>query len=152
MALVIFNGDSRVITVNPGVQFIDVQKDVYSEWKRWIASAQNKKFKRAMRVVGGDQLPNDNLGSTFFLMNGWTIKPYEGDHRLIVNGNIYATDGSDIIRDTDGDFKVRVMMTVSNIINKVSTGSTSSGNTDPVNCDLDNLDIISEDGWSVSVS
>jgi len=151
MAQVVFDGDSRIIIANPGVIFLDVQRDIYSEWKRWLASPANKKFKRAMRVVGGDPLPADNLGSTFFLMNGWTIKPFEGDHRLIINGNVYATDGSDIIRDTDGNFKVRVMMTVSNIIDKVSTGS-GGGSTTPVECDLENIDVISEDGWSVSVS
>lgn len=152
MALITFDGDTRIISVNPGVIYLDVQKDIYSEWKRWLAPAQNKKFARAMKVVGGDPLPSDNLGSTFFLLNGWTIKPYEGDHRLIINGNVYAKDGSDVIRDTDGNFKVRVMMTVSNIIDKVSTTSGGTGTTDPVNCDLDNLDIISEDGWSISVS
>ncbi len=149
MAQVVFDGNNKVILVEAGVKFIDVQRDIYSEWKRWIVHPQNKKFTRAIRVVGGDSLPVDNLGSTFFLMNGWKIKPYEGDHRLTIDGNIYAMDGSDIIKDTDGNFKVSIMMTVSNIINKVLP---TSGGLPPVVCDSESSNINNEDGWTVSIS
>lgn len=152
MSKVTFNGLDRIIIVNYGVENLNVQDDIYSEWKRFLLSPENKKFKQAMRVVGGDPIPNRNLGSTFFLMNGWKIRPFEGDHRLVITGNIYATDGSDIIMDTIGNHKVRVMMTVSNIIDKVAIGGSATGSCETVDLNIDNLDIISEDGWSVSVS
>jgi len=153
MSKITFNGLTKVISVNFGIDDLDVQSDIYSEWKRWMVTPENKLFLQAMRVVGGDPIPGRNLGSTFFLLNGWKIKPYEGDHRLVISGNLYAKDGSDVILDTVGDFKVRVMMTVSNIIDKVSVaGGGTGGSTDPVDINIENLDIISEDGWSLSVS
>jgi len=156
MSKVTFDGDRQLIVVNTGVTYIDIRTDVYSEWKRWVLQGDNSKYPMAFRVVGGDPLPDSQLGLTFFLLNDWKIRPYEGDHRLTINGNLYKEDNTDPIADTVGDFKVTVELKVSNIVNMVNggtcTGSGTGGTTDVV-LDPELLDSLSsQDEWTVVAS
>jgi len=124
MAKIEFDGARRLIIVEQGETSLDVQKDIYSAWKEWFISERNSRFLVAFHVVGGDSLPGDGeqLGLTFFLTNGWKIRPFEGDHRLIINGNLYSKDGTDPIVDTVGDYRVTVTMKVSNLVTTVNSG------------------------------
>ena len=154
MAKVIFDGERELIIVNPGETSIDIRKDVYSEWKRWFIQDDNSKFNKAFRVVGGDILPEDQLGLTYFLLGNWKIRPFEGDHRLIIKGNLYKQNGEDPIADTIGDFKVTVSMKVSNLIDMISTGvaSASVAQTE-LTVDPELLDgISSQEEWSITAS
>ena len=155
MAKVTFDGERQLIIVNPGVTSLDVRRDIYSEWKRWFLSGDNSKFSKAFNVIGGNPLPEDQLGLTYFLLDNWRIRPFEGDHRLIIKGNLYRHDGGDPIADTVGDFKVTVSMKVSNLIDMIDTsGSTvvSGGNTN-VALDPDLLDnISSQEEWTITAS
>jgi len=151
MSLVSFDGDRQVIIVEPGVNRIDM-KNVYSEWKNWMLTDDNSKFGLAFRVVGGNPLPEKSLGISYFLLDGWTIRPYEGDHRLRIIGNLYKEDGSDPIADTLGDFKVTVEMTVSNIIDIVNTGASSLATCDAT-LDADTLDgLTTQEEWTITTS
>src|SRR3990172_1116667 len=95
MSVVTFDGSNRLIVVDNGVTEIDVKIDLYSDWKEWMLLGDNSRYAQAMRAVGGDPLPGSKqLGSTFFLMNGWKIRPHEASHTLTVNGNLYSEDGS----------------------------------------------------------
>ena len=153
MAKVTFDGERQLIIVNPGVTDINVETDVYSEWKRWFRTDDNSKFPIAMRNVGGDELPEDQLGLTFFLLNDWKIRPYEGDHRLKIRGNLYKQDKSDPIADTVGNFKVTASMTVSNLINRVGTTGSASCVSGEVNLDSGDLDnITSQEEWTITAS
>lgn len=102
---VTFDGDNKIIYVNYGVTEIDVKTDVYSAWKEWILDPEhfNSKYLPAVRSVGGDPLVGGQfLGSTFFLTNGWRMKTWEGDHRLIVIGNIFTDEGDPVFVPTPG--------------------------------------------------
>lgn len=114
---VTFNAGSKVISVELGVRELDVQSDVYSAWKRWVlASPENSKFLHAMRTVGGDTLQaGKTLGATFFLMNGWKIRPPEEDCTLNVIGNLYDDAGVAVFVKTEGQFNAMVIQTVSNL-------------------------------------
>lgn len=115
-----FDGANKLIIVNPGEEYIDVKVDIYSDWKEWLQTADNLKWDQALRVVGGDPLPGGiYLGATFFLMNGWKIKPAEADGNLTIDGNIYSEDGLNPVVSTEGNYNVRVDMIRSNIINVV---------------------------------
>jgi len=132
MAKVTFDGINKIITVNTGITALDVKIDLYSDWKEW--SLLNPSYLAAFRAVGGDELqPSYFLAPTFFLLNGWRIRPAEEDRILSVVGNLYV-DGSSVSPyiPTIGSYNVMVNGTTSNIVNIVTTGSgvTSQDKTD----------------------
>ncbi len=154
MGKVVFDGERQLIIVNPGETYVDVRRDIYSAWKEWMLESDNSKYSFALRVVGGNPLPPGQLGLTYFLLDNWKIRPFEGDHRLTIKGNLYRHDGTDPIEDTVGDFKVTVSMTVSNLIDIVGTsGSTTGGGTSEVVIDPDALDgLSSQEEWTITAS
>ena len=121
-AKVTFDPTTKIIQVTEapigGVVNLDVKVDLYSDGKEdWRASATLFKYRFPIRAVGGDPLPGAKaLGSTFFLAPGWTIRPYEADHRLIVNGNLYVEDGSSPYTTTVGAYNVLVEASVSSLV------------------------------------
>jgi hypothetical protein len=70
-----------------------------------------------MRFVGGDPISaTKNLGLTFFMINGWRIRPQEADHRLTVIGNLYTDPaGFSPFVSTLGVYNVTIEMQVSNL-------------------------------------
>ena len=132
MANVTFNGTTKIITVNSGVTTLNVQVDLYSDWKEW--AILNPGYLPAFRSVGGDQLQTDYfLAPTFFLLNGWRIRPAEENRILSVVGNLYVDGSTDSpYISTIGNYNVMVNGTTSNIVNTVTTGSgvTSQDKTD----------------------
>ncbi|MHA1950745.1 MAG: hypothetical protein ACW99G_12260 [Candidatus Thorarchaeota archaeon] len=115
---VTFDWDDLLIIVNNGVTELDVQIDLYSDWKEDVKIGDNGKHPIAFRNVGGDPISDtQNLGATYFLLNGWKIRPYEGDHQLDITGNLYTDPfGEQIIIPTLGDYTVLVNMQVSNLV------------------------------------
>jgi len=70
---VTFDGIQKRILVT-GVTSVDVQRDLYSGWKRWVRAAANAKFQQAMRPVGGDSIGGGQQSPAyFFLLNDWKI-------------------------------------------------------------------------------
>lgn len=118
---VTFDGVNRLILINQGETEINVKEDIYSDWKEWLQYYDYGKYLEAIRVVGGDPIDETtNLGDTYFLRNGWRIKPYPGEYRLNVVGNVYTDEGSSSIvnADVEGSQQnnVTVLSTVSNLI------------------------------------
>ena len=118
MSKVTFVGEEKLIIVDYGVTTLSVQNDLYSEWKRWFKQNRNSKFLPAMRSVGGDPISDvKDLGATFFLINGWRIRPFEGDHRLIIQGNLFTDPAGDsIVTDTIGDWRIVIEMETSSLV------------------------------------
>lgn len=130
---VAFDEINKIINVTTvpvaGEVAIDVAIDLYSDGKEdWVANENLRKFNFPIRVTGGDPLPEDYLGSTFFLASDWKIRPYEASHRMTVSGNFYAEDGSDPFVDTIGDSIVRIMLVLSALVSKVETGVVTEQN------------------------
>ena len=99
---VTFDGENRLILINDGETDIDVQTDIYSDWKEWFMVYDNSKWVAALRTVGGDPISDTRrLGDTYFLINDWKIKPWRGEYRLIMTGNLYCDDGSNPILSAD---------------------------------------------------
>lgn len=121
MAKVTFDGTNKLIIVNTGITELTFYDDVYTEWKTWVASG-NSMYLQAIKLVGGEVITATRaLGNTFFLLNGWRIRPYEGDHTLIINGNVYTDPaGYTITVPTLGSYNVTVNLIVSDIIESVS--------------------------------
>ena len=125
MANVSFDGPNKIINVTTSSFTLQVKSEVYSEWKRWQLIDDNTKYVQVFRAVGGDPLPGEkSLGATYFLNSLWKIRPYEIEHVLTVNGNLYSEDGTSVYTQTTGSYNVQVESTVSNLVDtiQVQTG------------------------------
>src|SRR3990167_3523038 len=135
---VMFSGSNKLIVVKPNITELNISTDLYSDWKEWlqdtttlqINTASFAQFDQAMRTVGGDPtVGSDTLGGTFFLMNDWRIRPFEGHHTLNLTGNLFVDGGGDPFTGTVGSYQVLVRMNVSNLIDKPTTPLSSEQDT-----------------------
>lgn len=121
MPVVTFDGTNRVITeIENGDNTVAVS-DIYSDWKRWLLEGDNTKFAPAFTPVGGDPITADQaLGTTYFLENGWRIRPAETSHKLVLVGNIYTREpGQSVFLSTLGAFTVSAETRVSAIVERI---------------------------------
>lgn len=94
-------------------------REIYSEWKDWVlADPSRLGYPPAFRVVGGDPISDtDSLGSTFFLLAPWKIRPAEYDHRLTLVGNIFTDPaGESPVVPTLGGYTIAVEYEVSTLV------------------------------------
>ena len=120
MAKVSFDGVNKLIIVNTNETALSVREDLYSDWKEWAASSDNLKFLPAFRAVGGDEISTGiYVGDYYFLMNGWKIRPYEGNHILLITGNLYVDGGGTPFVSTIGNYNVLISVTTSSKTEKV---------------------------------
>lgn len=93
---------------------IDVQVDLYSDWKEDFqgSPSYNRGVLIPWRATGGDELtPTKNIGGFYFLQNGWKIRPYEADHVLILSGNLYVEPSTaQVFEPTVGDYTVSAII------------------------------------------
>jgi hypothetical protein len=122
MAKFLPDGQNRIFVAKTGITEFDVQIDLYSDWKEWSLENENLKYQQALRTVGGDPIDEAAgryLGGTYFLTNGWKIRPYEDTHRLVINGNLFSEDGSGVTIPTTGSHNVLSELNVSNLVDYV---------------------------------
>lgn len=101
---VTFDGVNKLILINKGETEIDVQTDIYSDWKEWALLEDNLKYFPPISTVGGEPtISGQRLDVTYFLINGWKIKPYSGTYDLTLIGNIFDIDGGSIKVPADVD-------------------------------------------------
>lgn len=118
---VAYDTDKRIIYVTTapvnGVVELDVQIDLYSDMKEdWRTDPALGKFIMPISSVGGNPLPGSKtLGDTYFLEVPWKIRPYEANHKLAINGNLFARDGTSVMVPTIGAYQVLTEMFVSNL-------------------------------------
>lgn len=118
---VTFDGARRLILVNAGVTELDVQNDLYSNWKEWWLQDDHGAFLQAFSAVGGQPLPGGRaLGATYFLENGWRVRTWEGDHRLTVTGNLYTIEGTPPFVPTLNPHTITIESTVSNLVDRIN--------------------------------
>lgn len=116
-----YDTDKRIIYVTTapvnGEVSIDVQIDLYSDMKEdWKDDTTLNRFALPISSVGGQPLPGSKtLGDTYFLAPDWKIRPYEADHKLAINGNLFSEDGTSVVIPPIGNYQVLVEMFVSNL-------------------------------------
>ena len=122
MADVIFDGTARLIIVNTGITELSA-RDVYSWWKQWVLQ-QNANWLPAFSTSGGDTIsPTTDISAYYFLLNDWRLRPYEAEHQLVIDGNIFVDGGVGVIVvPTLGNFNVLVTSEVSPQSQTVQTG------------------------------
>jgi len=95
-----FDGANKLITLDAptsGVLDVNVEQDLYSDWKEWVLLSDNAKFLPAFRGAGGDPLtPGVEAGAYFFLRNdlGWRIISSDADQTVNYSGNLVGEDSS----------------------------------------------------------
>jgi hypothetical protein len=90
---VTFDGINRLIIINYGETDINVETDIYSNWKEWQLLEDYAKYLPALSVIGGEPIGGGQfVAPTFFLENGWRIRPWEGSHLLTIDGNLYTRE------------------------------------------------------------
>jgi len=122
---VVFDGPNKIIFVAEGVTELDVKIDLYSAWKEWSIFSQEagtaSTWPKAFTAVGGDPITQtQDLGTTYFLENGWRIQPASSgtSYTLTINGNIYTREaGETPFRFANG---VSVSLVRSNIVDLIT--------------------------------
>jgi len=127
---VTFDAANKRIVLNAGVTSITAQA-LYSRWKEWAQA--NAQYDAAFRVVGGDPIGGGLfVASYFFLINGWRVRPFEGNHTLVIDGNLVVDGGGVPVVPTLGSFNVSTQFTVPVQAQGIST----SGSSGPTAADI----------------
>jgi hypothetical protein len=117
-----FDGVNKLIILDAGVTSFSVG-DLYSRWKDWFTLSDNSKYETAFgNSVGGNSLGGGiELGSYYFLQNGWLIRPQEADHTLEVTGNLYPIpDTAALFTGTVGSFQVSIIQRNSSLTQRAA--------------------------------
>ena len=91
-----FNGITKEILVTGKADYsiVDVEQELYSEWKVWASTSDNAKYLQAFRPIGGDATGGTQTAPPyFFLMNNWKVK-VDGIVGLGFNTNLYCEEAS----------------------------------------------------------
>jgi hypothetical protein len=154
---VTFDGPNKLIIVNDSETDLSAETDVYSAWKRWLNEQDTfgltSKYLPALRTVGGDTITaTESVSPYFFLLNGWVLRPYEGDHLLTVDGNLFVDGGGNPFTPTVGAFNVTInLLTSSKSITTVINTSGGTLLTDQESTYILNLpseELIASEVWS----
>lgn len=122
---VAFDGANRNIYVAEGITELNVKTDLYSAWKEWSQFSTESPppivWAKAFTAVGGDPITDSqDLGTTFFLENGWRIQPASSgtSYTLTITGNLYTREsGETPFRFANG---VSVSLVRSNIVELIT--------------------------------
>ncbi len=137
---VVFDGENKLIIINPNEPAISVKEHIYSAWKEWMLLRDNSKFLPALRVSGGDPIGvGAATGDVYFTLNGWKVL-------LLNNCDITGTLYSD---DYPSPFIVEEGAKI--VTNKVSAISQSLGFTGTVNVTVD-PNITPQEMWDYLVA
>lgn len=115
----------RIIEINIGTDNTLDASEIYSEWKFWLQQGTNAKYPQAFRFEGGSPISAQrSLGITYFLMNGWRIRPAELNHKLVLDGNLFVDGGGvSAVVPTLGNFTVNVETQVSTLIDTIQSST-----------------------------
>jgi len=111
------SGPLRIVEISTGADNTLDWQEIYSEWKAWTQTGDNMKYPPAFAVVGGDPISEtETLGSAFFILAPWKLRPAEHDHRLTINGDVFTVPaGESPIVPTLGGYTCVVELKVSSL-------------------------------------
>ena len=95
MATAWFDGDNLEINIPAGLgQSIDVQVDLYSDWKEWVKMTGHL-YLPAFETTAGDDLGGGTVISPYFFIRndlGWRLKSNASDSTVRFEGNLFPRD------------------------------------------------------------
>lgn len=117
-----------IISATPdGDGFIDinVQEEVWSDLIiDWQDTLTLRKHTFPLVAIGGQTISAGKLGTTYVLNDPWHMHPYEGDHTLNVNGNLFTELATThLVAPTIGAFTVTVNRNLSTLVEVVEVAN-----------------------------
>ena len=107
-----------------GVIEIDLQVDLYSDGKEdWISDGTLDVMRFPVDALGGNPFGSTTFGDAYLITDGWTFKPYEGDHVLRLVGDVGTDDGRQLVDTSIGAFTITIEYAQSAIVKVVETGT-----------------------------
>jgi len=124
---VTFDGPNRIIRINYGVTYLEVQKDIYQAWKEWAtySEAYNAKYMKAIEVVGGEFISEGKqIATYFFLINGWRVQTYPWNHEIELDGTLLVEGGQPVFLPHPEGYSISTKYTIPmrSIINDITAG------------------------------
>jgi len=121
---VTFDGENRIIRVNEGVTTLDIQTDIYSDWKEWVKSMpDNATWLPAIRSVGGDNtVEGQKAGDIYFLINNWKL--YIDLTKVKVTGVLFSDNFDSAYFDNSGVIQFPA------VVSSLVTGTTGTSGGD----------------------
>lgn len=136
MAEILIDPPNRLITVNStpvdGRISVDVKNDIYFAAKQyWKDDDLANKFIFPIEPSGGREVGNGRFQGFYYFLRtdlGWRIRPFEANHEVIFDGNLYPSVATDnMIAPTQGDYTVAVFFERSVLSQLVVSGGSGSG-------------------------
>ena len=97
MAEWLFDGPNKVVyePAGSGDTSFNVERDLYSAWKRWVATDEGSRYDPAFLPEGGTPIGSTGIftGKTVVLVNGWKVRAASHAHQVTLNGNLFSDDG-----------------------------------------------------------
>ena len=107
-----------------GVIEIDLQVDLYSDGKEdWLVDGTLNVMRFPIDALGGNPFGSTTFGDAYLITDGWTFKPYEGDHVLRLVGDVGTDDGRQLVDTSIGSFTITIEYAQSAIVKVVETGT-----------------------------
>jgi len=117
-----------VTQVPDGNDMIDlnVQVDVWSDLiEDWEGDVDLRKHTFPLVAIGGQTISAGKLGTTYVLLSPWQITPYEANHDLNIDGNLFTESAlTSLVLPTVGTYIVLVNRNLSTLVEVVETGGT----------------------------
>ena len=97
MADWLFDGPNKIMyePAGSGDTTFNVERDLYSAWKRWVISGVGAAFDQAFIPEGGTPIGSTGVftGRTLVLTNGWKVRAASHAHQVTLEGNLFSDDG-----------------------------------------------------------
>lgn len=121
-----FDGETLIITLPASTPSVDVEQDLYSDWKEWVKIDDHAKYPVAFDTIGGDPISaTSEVAPYFFLRNdlGWRIRPAEEDAEVSLVGNLYGRESTlPIFVQAVGDYTILITIERSASAIGIATG------------------------------
>ena len=117
--IVTFDGPNKlIIEIANGAENTSNVSEIYSEWKFWSTQADNLKYVKAFTPVGGDPISGtESLDITYFMENGWRLRPAELHHKWTLVGNLFTREpGQSVAVLPVGAFVVNIEQQLSTVV------------------------------------
>lgn len=104
---------------------INVGADVWSDLiEDWQSDLTLRGHTFPLVAIGGQTISAGKLGTTFVLLDPWHMHPYEADHTLNINGNLFTEIATTaLVAPTVGAYTVTVARNLSTLVEVVESGT-----------------------------
>ena len=100
---------------------VDVWSDLIEDWEATLAL---RRFTFPLIAIGGQTISAGKLGTTYVLLDPWQFAPYEADHEMVIDGNLFTESAlTRLVLPTVGAYTVIVTRNLSTLVEVVEVGT-----------------------------